>query len=82
MPVSNALYERLLEEIRQIPVIDAHEHLPEESERLAQPVDVFTLFSHYTHNDLITAGMTRQDYDRTQDPDVPLDERWAVFEPW
>jgi len=77
-----ALYGRLLEEIRQIPVIDAHEHLKEEIWRISQPVDVFTLFSHYTHNDLITAGMSRQDYDRTQDSNVPLDERWAIFEPW
>ncbi len=80
--MNTALYSRLLEEIRQIPVIDAHEHLQEESWRISQPVDVFTLFSHYTHNDLVTAGMSREDCDRTQDPEVPLDERWALFEPW
>ncbi len=80
--MNTALYDRLLEEIRQIPVIDAHEHLQEESWRISQPVDVFTLFSHYTHNDLVTAGMSREDCDRTQDPEVPLDERWALFEPW
>ncbi len=80
--MDTALYHRLLEAIRQLPAIDAHEHLPEEGERLSQPADVFTLFSHYTHNDLITAGMSREAYDRTQDAAVPLDERWAIFEPW
>lgn len=73
---------RLLEEMRQWQVIDCHEHLPEEAERLAKPVDVLTLFSHYTHNDLINAGLSREDYDRTQDHSLPLAERWALVRPY
>ena len=78
----DALRRRMLTEISRWEVIDCHEHLPEEEERLATPVDAMTLFSHYTHNDLITAGMARADYDRLFDHAVPLDERWALVKPY
>jgi len=76
------LKQRLLDEMRTWQIIDCHEHMPPESVRLAQPVDALTLFSHYTHNDLITAGMTRANYDRTQDHSVSLAERWALVQPY
>lgn len=74
--------ERLLAEMRSWEIIDCHEHLPPESERIQQPVDALTLFSHYTHNDLITAGMSRADYERTQDHTLPLQERWELVKPY
>lgn len=76
------LKQRLLDEMRAWQIIDCHEHLPPESTRLGQPVDALTLFSHYTHNDLITAGMTREDYDRTQDHALPLLQRWELVKPY
>ena len=75
-------YASLLAEISALPVLDAHEHLPPEKNRTSTPVDVFTLFSHYTQTDLESAGMTQEQYDRTQDTSVPLDERWDLFEPF
>ena len=63
-------------------VIDAHEHLPPEEERLARSVDVFTLVSHYTHGDLLTAGMTEVQYSSLFDREVPLERRWGLFEPF
>ncbi len=41
------LYLDLLEEIRNTPTIDAHEHLPPEEERLKEPRDFYSLFQHY-----------------------------------
>ncbi|MBU0608404.1 MAG: hypothetical protein KKI08_11000 [Armatimonadetes bacterium] len=76
------LKQRLLDEMRTWEIIDCHEHLPPESVRISQPVDALTLFSHYTHNDLITAGMSREDYDCTQDHTRPLRERWALVKPY
>ena len=76
------LKQRMLDEMRTWEIIDCHEHLPPESVRLSQPVDALTLFSHYTHNDLITAGMSREDYDCTQDHTRPLRERWALVKPY
>ncbi len=80
--MSAALKQRLIEAMAQMPVIDAHEHLPAESERVNSDVDVFTLFGHYTHNDLITAGMTREQYEWLQDPTQDLYERWRLLEPF
>jgi len=80
--MSAALKQRLVEAMSRMPVIDAHEHLPAEGDRTGRQVDVFTLFGHYTHQDLISAGMTREQYDWTQDPKQDLDERWQVLEPF
>ena len=74
--------QKLYDTISQFEIIDAHEHLPPEKIRVAMKQDVFTLFSHYTAVDLISAGMTRETYDRLMDPDQPLDSRWKEFEPF
>jgi predicted TIM-barrel fold metal-dependent hydrolase len=76
------LEQRLVKEFEKFEVVDAHEHLPPEQVRTSAKVDVFTLFSHYTRTDIITAGMKPQDYDRLLNPDLPLDMRWNMFEPY
>lgn len=76
------LWRELRDEIGSWEIIDCHEHLPEERHRVESPVDALTLFSHYTHNDLINAGMSREAYDRLADTAVPLDERWASVKPY
>jgi len=63
-------------------IVDAHEHLPPEKVRVEQEVDALTLFSHYTRTDLITAGMSAQNYEKIQDPKIPLEERWKMFSPF
>jgi len=78
----SSLKQSLLDEMSAWDIIDCHEHLPEEIQRTGQPVDALTLFSHYTHNDLITAGLPRADYDRSQDHALPLEDRWALVEPY
>jgi len=75
------LVAELVEAFEGIPVVDAHEHLPPERDRVASRVDVFTLFGHYTKLDQLTAGMSQQDHDRLFDRDVPLEERWRTFAP-
>jgi len=76
------LEKRLVKEFEKFEVVDAHEHLPPEPARTSAKVDVFTLFSHYTRTDIITAGMSPQDYDRLLNPDLPLEMRWKMFEPY
>lgn len=73
----------LFEEIERIPVIDAHEHLFPEPHRLKMdPIDVFTLFSHYTRGDLSRAGMSVAAYEKLFDGAVPLEKRWRLFQPF
>jgi len=76
------VYEWLMSEFEGFTIIDAHEHLPPERERVSRRVDVFTLFTHYTSTDLITAGMSREDYEKIIDPEQPLEERWRLFKPY
>ncbi len=76
------IYHQLIEQFAQFEIIDAHEHLREEQDRLDHPADVFILFRHYTKGDLIGAGMTEQQFVSLHNPEIPLDQRWKTFEPF
>jgi len=76
------LEQRLVTALEATEVIDTHEHLSPEEVRLKTRVDVFTLFSHYTHGDLAAAGMPEAEYGAIQNPDLPLDYRWRLFAPY
>lgn len=71
--------ERLISAMEDMMIIDAHEHLPPEHVRTSSKVDALTLFSHYTRTDLITSGMSPQDYEFIINSEKPLDDRWKVF---
>ncbi len=68
--------------LAEMEIIDAHEHLGPEKNRLNTAVDVFTLFSHYTKGDLLVAGMSEEEYKKLFDHSIPLDERWKLFSPY
>jgi len=74
--------QRLGEALERMEIIDAHEHLPAEEVRVQAPADVFTLFSHYTRNDLLQAGMSPEDYKGLFDRERPLEARWRTFAPY
>ena len=76
------LEKGLAEAMAAFEIVDAHEHLGPEAERVAAEVDVFTLFSHYTHGDLNVAGMSEAQYQSLFNRDIPLDRRWAIFAPY
>lgn len=76
-------YSEIKKHIEGIRVIDTHEHLPPEKERITEEVDVLaTLFQHYASSDLISAGMPEEEFLKIWDTSKPLDERWEIFEPW
>jgi len=74
-------YHSLREQIARIPVIDTHEHLPNEDERLRQHVDFFTLFSHYAVDDMVAAGATPDEVEKLNS-DLSVEEKWKIFEPY
>jgi len=78
----SAIAAKLVRAFEDFEIVDAHEHLPPEKVYVKQGVDAMTLFSHYVRYDLITAGMSSEDFDRTQNHDVPLEERWRIFHPY
>jgi len=76
-------YSEIKKHIEGIAVIDTHEHLPPENERIAEEVDVLaTLYQYYASSDLISAGMPEEEFLKIWDTSRTLDERWEIFEPW
>ncbi len=76
------LAAELFEEIRKIPVVDCHEHLPTEAERLAEKTDVTRLFAHYCKADLSCAGLyINKDQEEVFAYDLPLMPRWHKLKP-
>ncbi|MDO8683804.1 MAG: amidohydrolase family protein [Armatimonadota bacterium] len=75
-------YEKLMDEMLGLEIIDTHEHLMQESERLALTPDFSTMFAHYCKGDLLAAGMTRAQLDTFYSEKTPVDEKWAMFEPY
>lgn len=79
----NKSYQEIRKHISSIRLIDTHEHLPPESERVNKVVDVLSQFYlHYASSDLISAGMSPEDLIYIKDTKIPLDYRWAIFESW
>lgn len=76
------MYDKLLNELSAMPVIDAHEHLLSEEQRTASEVDVLSLFIHYNRCELGTAGMCPETICRLQDKNIPIEQRWNLFEPF
>ncbi len=79
----------IAERVLQAPLIDTHEHLIEERERLQGtphpriPCDDWALlFSHYLNSDLLSAGMPKVDLDRFLSPKVDPLAKWALVAPY
>jgi len=73
--------QKLLEKMSGMKVVDCHEHLPPEKNRVALPQDVFTLFSHYTRLPLFTSGLSEEEKKQIHDQKIPLEKRWSIFRP-
>jgi uncharacterized protein len=79
---SKDLVNRLIDVTARIEVIDTHEHILPESERVGQRVDFFTLVSHYVLNDLVSAGLPEQDRAILESPSSSAEEKWRAFAPY
>jgi hypothetical protein len=76
--------------VEETPFIDTHEHLIEESARVAGtlhrrllPCDDWAyLFSSYLNDDLVNAGLPLEDEKRLLTPGVPSDEKYRLIAPY
>jgi predicted TIM-barrel fold metal-dependent hydrolase len=73
----------------ETPLVDTHEHLIEEKERLQGvshprvPCDDWALlFSHYLDSDLVSSGMPEADLDRLLSPKVDPAAKWRLLAPY
>lgn len=76
------IYNELIERMETVKVIDTHEHLPAESERLACNPDFFILFSHYCTNDLQSVGMPQSQINILLSDNHDVAEKWGIFKPY
>ena len=81
-PVPVGREQELIAELSRVRAIDTHEHILPEHERIAQPVDVFTLASHYALDDVTAAGLTDADRRIVEDVSADPRDRWRRFAPF
>lgn len=79
----------IVEKVFATPLIDTHEHLMEEKERLSGTAhprvkadDWSLLLSHYLDSDLLVAGMPRETYDRFFSKETDPVDKWRLLEPY
>lgn len=77
--------------VQQTAILDTHEHLIEESRRLAGPRandpfypcnDWSYLYHHYASEDLYTVGFTGEQARQFFDPQLDPKEKWRIFAPF
>ncbi len=81
--MNNGVYTELLDSIREMPVIDTHEHIEKEDVRVKRKVDLFNVYmAHYASCDLISAGMSDDEMQFLKSESDDLDKKWSVFSPY
>lgn len=77
--------------VNATPFVDTHEHLMEESVRIAslqqtnptRPLSDFSVFfAHYADSDLHAAGISLEDHGKLLHPDTDLDQKWRLVAPY
>ncbi len=89
LPHSPDTRRAIREAVFKSPLIDTHEHLPDEKERLQGaprprvPCDDWALlFSHYLNSDLLVAGMPQADMDQFLSTKVEPADKWKLLAPY
>ncbi len=83
MSGSSKSYAAIKTAVDKIKLIDTHEHLPQESERIKGKPDLFATFLiHYLSSDLVSAGMSKDVLYRVRNASLPLNERWRLLAPF
>jgi len=77
---SGTLETRIRNAVFAIPIVNTHEHLPDEKDRLAEPPDALSLANHYLISDVISGGLTADESRLLQDPKADFNQRWHAFE--
>ena len=76
-------YDKILESVKELTIIDSHEHLPGREKFRKQDADVLSEYlSHYFSSDLVAMGLTQAQLAYAQDSSKPLMERWNLLEPY
>ncbi|NLP09513.1 amidohydrolase family protein [bacterium] len=83
-PPSAGFEKRIADAVQSVRIIDTHEHLLSEKERVEQKAnfDFTLLFSHYTKEDLISAANEKSLIEVVFNNRFPIQDRWNLFAPY
>jgi predicted TIM-barrel fold metal-dependent hydrolase len=74
-------YGIILDYVNSLEIIDTHEHLPGREEYIDKNTDILKEYLiHYFSVDLISSGLSRDDFATVTDASKPLLERWRLVE--
>lgn len=82
------VYRAIHERVETTPIVDTHEHLIEEENRLSatseriKANDWSFLISHYLDSDMTTCGMPRADHEAFFSPETDPLRKWDLLEPY
>ena len=80
--MNKGIFDRIYAEVRNMPVIDTHEHLPW-NEINGQNRDVLGEYLiHYMSSDIRSAGLSEADFNKVTDGNIDITERWNIVEPY
>ncbi|NLC67233.1 MAG: amidohydrolase family protein [Clostridiaceae bacterium] len=75
------IYNAILDYVKTLEIIDTHEHLPGKEEYLDKNTDILKEYLiHYFSTDLLSSGLSRENYNFVVDASKPLIKRWEVVE--
>ena len=75
-----SVYEKLLEVIDGLQIVDTHEHLPMEADRPKDTDVLAEWLTHYFSCDLVSAGLSPQELEMARDSSQDLLKRWKLVE--
>lgn len=84
----DSTFEKILEYVNELEIIDTHEHLPHNEEVWLEEYrknggDVFKEYlSHYFSCDLVSAGLSQADLQKVTTSDLSVMEKWELLEPY
>ncbi|MFP4026056.1 MAG: amidohydrolase family protein [Thiohalospira sp.] len=84
----NNKFEIISDQVNQIELIDTHEHLIDESERLdclkpfIQCDDWTTILGLYTKFDFVSSGMPQKDIEHISSQEILPLKKWKIIEPY
>jgi predicted TIM-barrel fold metal-dependent hydrolase len=85
MEAWSSIRKALHQQASRVKVFDTHEHIWHQDRRQKEQPDFFLLFSHYSCDDLLSAGIPPAVWQQTrglQDHSIPLEQRWQSFAPY
>jgi len=77
------IFDEIFDYVQGLEIIDTHEHLPIQECGRDQDTDILKEYlQQYFNRDLISAGLTLEDFQKVIDVMLPLRERWDLVEPY